>query len=476
MLLKQTMRRHRSSGSRRPPARALVTALLTTAAVTLLAIAGDSLPASVAALAYVVAVTVSAAREGFWGGLAASLLSFLGLNFFFTPPRLTFTVEKTEDLVALFVFLAVSGIVGTLLSTALAQRQRAERREREARLLHHVATRLLSGEPIAAVLRRFADAVVDLLGLARCEIAADLIEDKVEVERASSGAAAEVFAMATEEREVGRIAVVPTEGRELTDDERDVIRTFAGQMALALERMRLAAQAHRAQVEAEESRLRAALFSSVTHDLRTPLASITAAATSLEDTETTFSADDRRDLLETIRQEAERLNRLVGNLMDLARIRAGALTPAKSSAAVDEVIEGVLARLQPLLAGRDVRLKLRDNLPEIPMDVLQIDQVLTNLIENALKFSPAGSEIGISAAPWQGAVEVRISDRGSGIPVEDRERVFEPFVRGDGNPKAGTGLGLSIAGAIVAAHGGRMWIEATPGGGTTVVFRLPSGA
>ncbi|MGH2830234.1 MAG: sensor histidine kinase, partial [Actinomycetota bacterium] len=386
---------------RRPPLRALVTAVITTGAVTLLAVAGETVPPSVAALAYVLAVTASAARDGFWGGLAASGLSFVGLNFFFTPPRLTFAVEKTEDLIALFVFLAVAGIVGTLLSTSRAQRQRAERREREARLLHHVATKLLSGERLDLVLRRFGDAVVELLGLARCEIAADIIGEKVVIERAPAAGAGVMFPMATPDREVGRITATPTGSRELTQDERDVIRTFAGQMALALERMRFADDAHKARVEAEESRLRAALFSSVTHDLRTPLASITAAATSLEDAQTTFSVEDRRDLLETIRQEADRLNRLVGNLMDLARIRAGALTPSKALASVDEVIEGVLARLQSQLDGRHVRLVLREDLPEIPIDVVQIDQVLTNLIENALKFSSAMSDIGITAARWQ---------------------------------------------------------------------------
>lgn len=461
--------------SNRPPGRAFATALGTTGAVTLLAISGDAMPASVAALAYVVAVTIAAAREGFWGGLAASLLAFLGLNFFFTTPRFTFTVEKTQDVVALFVFLAVSAIVGTLLSSALAQRQRAERREREARVLHHVASRLLSGEPLVTVLRRFAEAVADLLNLARCEITTDLIAETVSVERAPAEGKSEVFPMATEDHEVGRITVVATEAQVLGDDEREVIRTFAGQMALALERMRLGAEAQRARVEAEESRLRAALFSSVTHDLRTPLASITAAVTSLEDTQTTFSAEDRGDLLETIHQEAERLNRLVGNLMDLARMRAGALTPAKVRTAVDEVIEGVLARLQPLLTGRDVRFTVREDLPEIPMDVLRIDQVLTNLIENASKFSPPGSEISISAARWQDSIEVRISDRGPGIPPAERERVFEPFIRGDDNVHAGTGLGLSIAHAIVAAHGGRMWIETTPGGGSTFIFTLPVG-
>jgi two-component system sensor histidine kinase KdpD len=245
-------------------------------------------------------------------------------------------------------------------------------------------------------------------------------------------------------------------------------------MALALERLHLAAEARQAHVDAEESRLRAALFSSVTHDLRTPLASITAAVSSLEDREAVFSPQDRKDLLETIHQEADRLNRLVGNLLDLARMRAGALVPSKVPTDIEEVIEGVLARLQGLLNGRPVRLNLREDLPQIPMDVLQIDQVLTNLLENAAKFSPPGSEITITASHWQGTLEVRVGDRGSVIPPEERERVFEPFVRSDNHPNAGTGLGLSIAQAVVIAHGGRMWIEPTPGGGTTVAFTLPS--
>ena len=242
-----------------------------------------------------------------------------------------------------------------------------------------------------------------------------------------------------------------------------------------MERLRLADEARSAQVDAEDSRLRAALFSSVTHDLRTPLASITAAVTSLQDEQAAFTPGDRTDLLDTIRQEADRLNRLVGNLLNLARMRAGALKPEKEPAAIEEVIEAVLARLQPMLAGREVRLMMREDLGEIPMDVLQMDQVLTNLVENACKYSPVGTPITVVASSWHDSVEVRVADRGRGIPEDERQRVFEPFVRGDNDPRAGSGLGLSIAQAIVVAHDGSMWIESTPGGGTTVAFRLPRG-
>jgi two-component system sensor histidine kinase KdpD len=451
---------------------ALVVVLLT-AAATSPAIAPGAVPTTIAALLYVLAVVGVSALAGRWAGMAASVISFLALNFFFTPPLHTFTVDKGEDLVALGVFLVVSVVVGTLLSTAVSHRARAERREREARLLHHLSTRLLSGEPVVEVLRSFAQAVTDLFELRRCEIHTELTPQAVTVEGATTAGNddPETVPMIARGREVGRIVAIPSSARPLGNEEYEVLRTFAGQMGLALEGMRLAREAAGARLDAETSESRAALFSSVTHDLRTPLASITAAVTSLLEEGAVKSPKDRRDLLETSRQEAERLNRLVGNLLDLSRMRAGALTPAKVSSAIDEVVEGVVGRLQPTLDRHDVRLMLRDNLPEVPMDVVQIDQALTNLLENAAKFSRPGSTITVSAARWHDTAEVSVGDQGPGIPEQDRQRVLEPFVRGENG--GGAGLGLSIARAIVEAHGGQLRIVDAPGGGTRVIFRLP---
>jgi two-component system sensor histidine kinase KdpD len=445
------------------------------AATSLAALPGGTSTAS-AALVYVLAVTGASAFAGLRAGLVTSALSFFALNFFFTEPFHTFNVAKPEDLVALAAFLVVSVIVGTLLSTAVSQRTRAERREREALLLQRFGTRLLSGEPPAEVLGSFAGAVTELFRVARCEIRTDLTEEPVVSERANveSTGPPEVIPMVTMGKEVGQILLFQgSPPMEVAGEERSVVTTFASQMALALEGMRLGAEAANARLDAETNRLRAALFSSVTHDLRTPLASITASVTSLLDADASFTDEDRRDLLDTIRQEAGRLNRLVGNLLDLSRIRAGALIPTTTPTAIDEVIEGVVARLQPVLAGHEIRLMLRSNIPDVPIDVVQIDQVLTNLLENAAKYSPRGTPITVAASRWQEVVEIRVADRGPGIPQEERERVFEPFVRGDTDTARGTGLGLSIGRAIVESHGGRIWIEGTPGGGTTVVFRLP---
>jgi two-component system, OmpR family, sensor histidine kinase KdpD len=329
---------------------------------TMLAASPIEVSTATAALAYVLAVTAAATLGGLWAGLASSVISFLGLNFFFTRPYHTFVVTKPEDLIALIVFLLVSATIGTLISTAVAQRVRAENREREA---------------------------------------------------------------------------------------------------------------HDARQDAETNRTRAALFSSVTHDLRTPLASITASVTGLQSAEANLSAEDRRELLGTIRQEAERLNRMVGNLLDLSRMRAGSFEPSMSTAGIDEVVASVVGRLDPLIRNHDIVVDLPDDLPDVRMDVVQIDQVLTNLIENAARFAPNGTAIAVEASALDHLVQLRVKDHGPGIASQEREKVFEPFVRGAGSP--GTGLGLAISRAVVDGHHGRIWIESTTPHGTTIVVELPVG-
>jgi two-component system sensor histidine kinase KdpD len=454
--------------------RVAAAALVPPGIITLLAALPTRTSTTTAALAYVLAVVLAGAAGGVGAGLAASLLSFLALNFFFTPPLRTFAVEKSEDLVALAVFLAVSATVGALLSRVLAQRARAERREREARLLHHLGTRLMSGVPIEEVLESLARSVTDLFGLARCEIETALVERPIVVRGHGSGteADAESIPLTVGDRDLGRIVALPDVAHApLAADERGVIQTLAAQIALSIEGMRLGTEAREARMDAESNRMRAALFSSVTHDLRTPLASITASVSSLLQEHSPLNAGQRRDLLETIDQEAARLNRVVGNLLDLSRMRAGAVVPATEPAAIDEVLEGVVARAESMLAQHELRLLLRDELPEIPLDVVLMDQALTNLLENAARFTPEGREISVSAARWRQGVQVRIADRGPGIPNDDRERVFEPFVRAPAS--SGTGLGLSIARAIVEAHGGTIRLGDTPGGGLAVVIELP---
>jgi two-component system sensor histidine kinase KdpD len=196
-----------------------------------------------------------------------------------------------------------------------------------------------------------------------------------------------------------------------------------------------------------------------------------AAVTSLIDGRE-FSDVDRRAHLDTIKQEAERLHRVVNNLLDLARLRAGALDPTKKSGAIDELMESVISRLRPLLGDRPIEMRVGDDVPEVPMDVVQIDQVLTNLLENAVKFTPDGTPIALSAVGGDNGVRVTVSDRGPGIRKEDRLRILEPFERGE-TRAPGTGLGLAISNAVVVAHGGRMWVSDNPIGGAAFTFELP---
>lgn len=279
--------RPRSAPPREGVVRPAVIAVVAAGAATSLAALPGGISTASAALVYVLAVTGASAVGGLRAGLATSILAFLALNFFFTEPLHTFNVAKPEDLVALATFLVVSVIFGTLLSTAVSQRARAERREREALLLQRFGTRLLAGEPPADVLGSFARAVTDLFPVVRCEITTELTEEPVVSERTGVDVdlvTPEVIPMVTMGREVGQIRLFPDRPPvEIGDEERRVVRTFATQMGLALEGTRLGAEAAKARLDAETNRLRAALFSSVTHDLRTPLASITASVTSLMD-------------------------------------------------------------------------------------------------------------------------------------------------------------------------------------------------
>jgi two-component system sensor histidine kinase KdpD len=431
---------------------------------------GNALPA----LLYLLAVVAAAAVGRVWPALAAAALSFFGLDYYFTEPVHTFAVSKAEDLLALVIFVVVAGAVSAALSAALEQRSRAEAREQEVRALYDVTSRLLSGASVDEVLRDLVWSLRALYGLKGCRIVVldALGEERQEVSTGAIEGDPAVVPLVANGVRVGRIEMA--EGAHGAVGSTEVLQTFAGQLALAIERARFGAEAARARYEADASRTRAALFSSVTHDLRTPLASITASASSLLEEGVPFSDEQRTELLRTILEESARLNRVVGNLMEISRFRAGALTLSVEAVPIDDLVDTVLARLAPQLRERRVKVNVREDIPPVTVDPVQMDQVLTNLLENAIRFSPPGSELTVTAIRWENQIEVKVADRGPGIPVEDRAQVFEEFYRKDvAGGHGGTGLGLAIARAIVTAHHGAMWIEDTPGGGATVGFRIP---
>jgi two-component system sensor histidine kinase KdpD len=259
-----------------------------------------------------------------------------------------------------------------------------------------------------------------------------------------------------------------------------LLETFAGQAALALERAQLADRAQKEEVEVEAERLRTSLLSSLSHDMRTPLGAITGAASSLleESPRATLKEPARRELLQSILDEANRMNRLIGNLLDMIRVESGALQVQKDWQPLEEPVGVALIQLGERLKGHPVRVTLPPDLPLVPMDGVLIEQVFINLLENAAKYTPAGTPIDISAAPTDGVVRVDVMDRGPGVPPGDEQRVFEKFYRVSNEVSAtGVGLGLTICRGIVTAHGGRIWVENRPEGGAAFHFTLPlSGA
>ena len=471
-------RRMRKLLASRRPSRGLMLAIgivAPTAAVGISLALGSRNLAAATSLC-LLAVVVAGAVAGRGSGIIASALSFLGLNFFFTEPHHTLAVREPADLVALFAFLLSAVIVGALVSRVRQERSVAERRATEALFLNRTTERFISSESLGLILDGLAEALLGLFGLASCEIATPGgVGSATSDDEGTTGGNTVSIPLVTGSGSFGAMTVVRAEGEEpFSSSELGLLRTLAAQTALAIERAMLDGEVRAARLEAEGSALRAALFSSVTHDLRTPLASIKASASGLLAEGAHYTNEERRDVLRTVVEEADHLNLIVGNLLDLARVRAGALVPSKQPILIEEVIGSVLQRMQRSLEAVVVRTTIRPDLPPVDADPVQIGQVLSNIIENAIRFSPRGGEIRITAARWRSVVQVRITDQGPGIPPSDRDRVFEEFYRRDaGEGRGGTGLGLAIARAVVVAHGGTIRAGAAPGGGTAMTFELP---
>jgi two-component system sensor histidine kinase KdpD len=261
-------------------------------------------------------------------------------------------------------------------------------------------------------------------------------------------------------------------GPGLPADDRRVLQAFVRQVDAALEHQRLAEQAAGADALAEADVLRTAILRAVSHDLRTPLSSIKAAATSLLQSDVEWSAADRRDFLRSIDAEADRLNTLVGNLLDMSRLEAGAVKAQLRPVALEDVVPLALAGLDP--SARRLAVTVPETLPEVLADPALLERAVANLVGNALRHSPDDTPVRVEAGAFGDRIDLRVIDSGPGVPVAQRERVFEPFQRsGDQDPDTGVGLGLAVARGFVQAMGGSLELEDTPGGGLTAIVTLP---
>jgi two-component system, OmpR family, sensor histidine kinase KdpD len=460
---------------------------------------------------YLLVVVLAALYLGRGPSFLAAILSVLVFDFFFVPPSLTLAIADTEYLLTFAALLVVGLVISSLTVRVREQADAAGHREAQTAELYALSRDLAAAVNLDAILQAILAHIGQTFGR---EVVVLLPGDStpgdtIEPQAISPGFALDenqlavaawafkhgqpagrgtdtlpsvdirCFPLKTARGVVGVLGVKPAQpGSLLTPDQRDLLQAFASQAALAIERVQLAEQAQRAELLQSEEKLRTTLLNMISHDLRTPLVSITGALSSLQEEDIVYDGATRRSLIENAHEEAERLNRLVGNLLDMTRIEAGALQLAREPTDVQDLIGSALEQaerwLDTPLGVRPVTVDVAMDLPLVAVDFVLMHQVLVNLLDNAVKYSPLDSPIDVRARVDGAELQIQIADRGMGVPPADLERVFDKFyrVRRPGSV-SGSGLGLSICKGIVEAHGGRIWAQNREGGGTLVTLALP---
>jgi len=414
-------------------------------------------------------LTVAAALlGGLVPSLASAVVGSLLLNWFFTPPVHTLTIADPKNIVAIAIFVGVAVSVASVVDLAARRTQQAARLRAESEILSFLAGNVLRGETsLEAVLER----VRETFGM---ESVALLERESDVAPWTCAGSVGPRPSPCPEEADVdmpvGDHMALALTGRVLPAEDRRVLAAFAAQAAVVLDRRRLREEADQARTLAEGNRIRTALLAAVSHDLRTPLAGIKASVTSLRSDDVQWSEQDRADLLEAIEEGADRLDHVVGNLLDMSRLQTGTVTPIIREVDLDEVVPIALGGVPEA----SVEMDIPETLPMVSVDKGLLERVVANLVENAVKYSPQGEPVLVSASALGSRVELRVVDRGPGVPDEAKERIFEPFQRyGDAPRGAGVGLGLAVARGFAEAVGGTLDAEDTPGGGLTMVLTLP---
>ncbi|MDQ3828312.1 MAG: sensor histidine kinase KdpD [Candidatus Tectomicrobia bacterium] len=461
------------------------------------------LPLQDLSLVFLTAVLFSAVTWGLLPSIFAAILSVLAYNFFFIPPLHTFSVASPRDLLNLAIFLIVAVLTSNLAARVRNQAEAAKRREARTAALYALSRQIAGAAELNDVLRAIVTYVAQVLGakvvillpeadriLLQAAHPANI--ELTEAERAAAtwawqhnrpaGRGADTLPggewfylpLATARGTVGVLGLqFDAPEAVISPDQRRLLEALAGQAAVAIERTRLVREMEQARLLTETERLRDALLSTISHDLRTPLVSIIGAVSSLLTYGTTYDEATRRELLSTIQEEAERLNRFVGNLLDMMRLESGALELRREWVDIGDVIGTALSRLVHTLNHYQLVVDVTPDLPMLWIDFVLVEHVLVNLLENAAKYSPPQTVIRVSARREQRSIVVGVEDEGIGVPAADLERIFDKFYRvqrGD-RQGAGTGLGLSICRGIMEAHGGRIFAR-SPGHGKGTAFVL----
>jgi two-component system sensor histidine kinase KdpD len=455
-------------------------------------------------MVYLLGVIVVSVTCGRGASIVASILSVAAFDFFFVPPELTFAVSDSQYLITFGVMLIVALVSSNLTHRIREQAELARSRERRTAALYSMSRELAAArteeEVIAAgtrSLRETFDAGVAILlpgeesqlSVAPSDKTAFQIED---VDQGAAqwtfdhrqlagrgtatlpAASGVYFPLFASQGNVGVVGLKPRDDEPFSANQIHQIETFVNQLALALERARLIRETQQAQLRTETERLRNALLTSVSHDLRTPLAVITGAAGTLLESGPKLDDPTRRSLAESIVEEGARLNQIISNLVFATRLEAGAVEPKKDWIAVDEIVGAALRRMRERLRARALKTYLGSDLPLVRADGVLLELVIVNLLENAIQYTPGGSPIEISAWKREGSIVIEVADHGPGLSSGDAGRVFERFYRGRGGRGAsGLGLGLYICRGIVEAHGGRIWSENRATGGASFLLSLP---
>ena len=443
---------------------------------------------STALSTYLVVVMAVAIVGGMVPALVAAGAGFLLSNYFFAPPLHTLTIADARDVVALVIFLVVAGAVSTLVDLSGRRLSAAAQARADANMLARVAGRLVSpeGDPLP-------DLLGDLMIAFRLDAAAIVRHpdnedaeptDPVPAHGPRPGRWEMVAAVgldpprrpdeATVALPLSDQAVLALRGPELSGGDLEILAGFAAQLAVALASERLQAEVAESDSLARANELRSALLAAVSHDLRTPLASIKAASSSLLSAQLHFGPEETEILVRTIDDEADRLSTLVENLLDMSRLQTGSMDISDQRVFVGDVVDAALASLGPRATG--VRADVPDDLPQVRADPVLLERAIANLIDNALVHAD-GAGLRIEAGAVAGRVDLRVVDHGPGVRPEARDVVFRPFQRsGDSENRVGVGLGLAVARGFVEAVGGELDLEDTPGGGCTMVVRLPAEA
>jgi two-component system sensor histidine kinase KdpD len=435
----------------------------------------DALDTTLIALLYLIPLGLITAFWGLGPGITSALITFLTFNYFFIPPYYTFAVHRPTDVVILVIFFIVAIVISQLVGRAQAGLAAATAREREATQLYELSTALAglhNDHIIAEILAKQVQAVsqgkaVELNITGTQPFVFRLPESSKPSRPPEWVVPIQVARGALGEIRLWRAAPAISSG------EKRLLQTFASQGALALERARLAQAESRARVLEESDRLKSAILSSVSHELRTPLSTIKAASSSLRSNEVNWDSPVRPELIAAIDDEADHLNMLVGNLLDMSRIESGALKPKREWNILPEIVGSVLARMKHLAGEHQLEVDVPESLPLVPVDYVQMEQVFTNLVSNSVKYAPEKTVIRLRAFVEGESLHVLVSNQGPQVPQEHLERIFDKFFRITAADRVtGTGLGLSICKGIIEAHGGRIWAENMPDG-LAFNFTLP---